>query len=100
MNLLDEMMELLGKEVVSLEEFEQILSAGIAEGLVGFVPPKKHQIMVGDIERTRLKDIKVLFFMGFSDDFVPAAMQPPGIVNHRERHQMEKMGIALAPTGN
>ena len=100
MNLLDEMMELLGTEVVALEEFEQILSAGIAEGLVGFVPPKKHQVMVGDIERTRLKDIKVLFFMGFSDDFVPAAMQPPGIVNHRERYQMEKMGIALAPAGN
>lgn len=100
MNLLDEMMELLGDEVVSLEEFQQILSAGISEGLVGFVPPKKHQVMVGDIERTRLKDIKVLFFMGFSDDFVPAAMQPPGIVNHRERHQMEKLGIPLAPTGN
>lgn len=100
MNLLDEMMELMGDEAVTIEEYRQILSAGISEGLVGFIPPKKNQVVIGDIERTRLKDIKVLFFVGFSDDIVPGGMQPPGIVNTRERRKIEQMGITLAPTGN
>lgn len=100
MNLLDEMMDLIGDEVVSADEYRQILSAGISEGLVGFIPPKKNQVVIGDIERTRLKDVKVLFFVGFSDDIVPGKLQPPGIVNSRERRKIEQMGISLAPAGN
>lgn len=99
MNLFDEMVELMGDEVVSAEEYRQILSAGLSEGLVGFIPPKKNQVVIGDIERTRLKDVKVLFFVGFSDDLVPGGMQPPGIVNTRERRKIEEMGISLAPSG-
>lgn len=100
MNLLDEMVELMGDETVTMEEYRQILTAGISEGLVGFIPPKANQVVVGDMVRTRLKDIKVLFFVGFSDDMVPGGMQAPGIVNSRERRQIEQMGITLAPTGN
>lgn len=99
MNLFDEMVELLGDEVVSTEEYRQILSAGLSEGLVGFIPPKKNQVVIGDIERTRLKDIKVLFFVGFCDDLVPGKMQSPGIINARERRKIEQMGISLAPSG-
>lgn len=99
MNLLDEMVELMGDEVVSKEEYRQILGAGISEGLVGFIPPRKNQVVIGDLERTRLKDIRVLFFVGFSDDIVPKGANPPGIVNVRERRKMEEMGIYLAPSG-
>lgn len=99
MNLFDEMVMLMGDEVVNFEEYCQILSAGLSEGLVGFIPPKKNQVVVGDVERTRLKDVKVLFFVGFSDDMVPGGMQPPGIVNTRERRKIEQMGISLAPAG-
>ncbi len=100
MNLFDQMMELMENEVVSLEEYRQILSAGISEGLVGFIPPKKNQVVIGDLERTRLKDVKILFFMGFSDDMIPGGIPAPGIVNTRERKRIEEMGITLAPFGN
>lgn len=98
-SLFDEMVELMGEETVSAEEYRQILAAGISEGLVGFIPPKSDQVVVGDIRRTRLKDVKVLFFMGFSDDMEPEVMKAPGIVNVRERKKIEQMGITLAPTG-
>lgn len=100
MNLFDEMVELMGEEEVTPEEYRQILSAGISEGLVGFIPPKKNQVVVGDLERTRLKDVKILFFMGFSDDRIPGGMAAPGIVNLRERKCIEEMGITLAPFGS
>lgn len=99
-SLFDEMVELMGDETVSAEEYRQILGAGISEGLVGFIPPQSDQVVVGDIRRTRLKDVKILFFMGFSDDMVPEGIQPPGIVNARERKKIAQMGITLAPEGN
>lgn len=99
-DLMDEMVELMGDETVTFDEYRQILAAGISEGLVGFIPPRANQVMVGDIHRTRLKDIKVLFFVGFSDDIVPGKSQGPGIVNMRERRKIGQMGITLAPTGS
>lgn len=42
MELFDEMVELLGSERVSFREYEELLTAGISEGLVGFVPPDLH----------------------------------------------------------
>ena len=100
MDLLDEMVELMGEEMVSAEEYQQLLTAGISEGLVEFIPKRANQVMIGDTRRTRLKDIKVLFFVGISDDMVPGGMQAPGIVNTRERKKIEQMGIPLAPAGN
>lgn len=98
MELFDEMVELLGSEKVSFRDYEELLSAGISEGLVGFVPPAVNQVMVGDMERSRLGDIKVLFFIGLSDDRVPKNQGNCGILSERERKQIAECGIELAPT--
>lgn len=98
MELLDELVKLLGEEVVSFSEYEEILSAGISEGLIGFVPPAKGQVMIGDVERTRLKNVKVLFFMGVNDDRIPKRKGSPGLLSESERQRIADAGIELAPT--
>ena len=97
MNLWDELVELLGDEMVSFREYEELLQAGISEGLVGFIPPTSHQVVVGDVRRSRLKNIKVLFFLGVNDDCIPKSKGAPGILSESERRKMEKAGIELAP---
>lgn len=62
--LFDKLVELLGDEPMSLQEYTEILDAGFEEAKVGMIPPTMDCVLVGDIERTRLKDIKVLFFSG------------------------------------
>lgn len=62
--LFDKLVELLGDEPMSLQEYTEILDAGFEEAKVGMIPPTMDCVLVGDIERTRLKDIKVLFFWG------------------------------------
>ncbi len=98
MELFDEMVELLGTERVSFREYEELLTAGISEGLVGFVPPASDQVVVGDVERSRLGEIKVLFFIGISDDRLPGSRGSCGILSDRERRQIAECGIELAPT--
>ena len=97
MNLWDELVELLGDEEVSFREYEELLEAGISEGLVGFIPPTSHQVVVGDVRRSRLKNIKVLFFLGVNDDCIPKSKGAPGILSENERRKMEEAGIQLAP---
>ncbi|MDR1701066.1 MAG: helicase-exonuclease AddAB subunit AddB, partial [Lachnoclostridium sp.] len=96
--LFDEMIELLGDEPVSLEEFEKLLGAGISGGLIGFVPPSADQVVIGDVERTRLKDIKVLFMIGVNDGLIPKGEQSPGILTQRERKFFHDKNITLAPS--
>ncbi|MCR5691151.1 MAG: PD-(D/E)XK nuclease family protein [Eubacterium sp.] len=100
MKLFDSLVSLLGEEEVTFTEFQEILSAGISQGLLAFVPPQKNQVKICDLERSRLKDIKVLFFMGVTDDVIPGANQSPGILSEAERVKMEEAGIELAPQGD
>lgn len=61
MDLFDKMVQVLGDESVSLREFKELLEAGLSEAKVGIILPSTDQVLVGDMERTRLKDIQVLF---------------------------------------
>lgn len=96
--LLDEMADLMGDEKVSGKEFGEILDAGFAEAKVGIIPPGIDQVQVGDITRSRLAHIKVLFFLGLNDGWVPAAGSKGSIVSDTERELLREKGIELAPT--
>ena len=96
--LLDEAVELLGEEKVSRKEFEDILEAGFSEARVGIIPPGIDQVHVGDIERTRLNHIRVLFFLGVNDGWIPARESRGGIVSELEREFLQEEGMELAPT--
>lgn len=96
--LLDEMVDLLGEEKVSSREFAEILDAGFSEAKVGVIPPGIDQVQVGDIERSRLAHVKVLFFLGLNDGWVPARGENGGIVSDMERELLRETGIELAPS--
>lgn len=96
--LLDEMAELLGEETMEVQEFTEILEAGLSEAKVGVIPPGIDQVQVGDIRRTRLAHVKVLFFLGLNDGWVPARGNDGGIVSDMERELLKENGMELAPT--
>ncbi len=96
--LLDEMVDLLGDEIVTGSEFAEILDAGFAEAKVGIIPPGIDQVQVGDIERSRLAHVKVLFFLGLNDGWVPSHGDGGGIVSDMERELLQSSGVELAPS--
>ncbi|MEG1458850.1 MAG: PD-(D/E)XK nuclease family protein, partial [Acetivibrio sp.] len=98
MELLERMMELLGEEKTSRKEFRDILNAGLKKLKVGMIPSSIDQIIVGDMERTRLKNIKVLFFIGVNDGVVPKAVTGGGILSDMERELLKNQKVELAPT--
>lgn len=97
-NLLDKMVMVLGDEKISLDEYRQILEVGFLEAKVGVIPPTADQVLVGDMERTRLKDIKVLFFIGVNDTIIPKNKGTGGILSETDREYLDSQEIELAPT--
>lgn len=98
MDLFDKLADLLGDEVMSLEEYARILDAGYEAAKVGVLPPGHDRVVFGDMERTRLDDIRVLFVVGVNDGLIPKASISDGILLQSEREQLAQMQLELAPT--
>ena len=81
MDLLDKLVELLGDEEISLEEYRRILDAGYEEAKIGILPPGYDRIVFGDMERTRLDRIRALFVVGVNDGVIPGTGQADGILS-------------------
>ncbi len=98
MELLEQIMGLLGEEPMSLAEFADILDAGFAEIEVGTIPQNVDRVLVGDIERTRLREVKVLFFVGVNDGNIPKNTGKGGIISDMDREFLRQSEIELAPS--
>ena len=98
MDLLDQIYGLLGEEEISLQEFADILDAGFGEITVGTIPQNVDRILVGDMERTRLKQVKVLFFLGVNDGNIPKNASKGGIISDMDREFLIESGTEMAPS--
>ena len=96
--LLDKLVQLLGTETMTLEEYAQLLESGFEEAKVGMIPPSGDQVQVGDLERSRLDHIKILIFLGLNDGWVPGGKNSSGLLSDIEREMLENSGVELAPT--
>ena len=97
MDILEKMVDVLGNEAVSRREYRQILETGLAQQKIGLIPVSLDEVLVGDMERTRLKDIKILFFAGMNEGNVPKNVQSGGFLTESDRDLFADRGIILAP---
>lgn len=95
--LFDKFVQLLGEERISLKEYCDLLDAGMNEARIGIIPPGIDQVMAGDIERTRLKDIKALIMLGVNDALISPGVGSQGLLSENDREKFEKKGLELAP---
>lgn len=98
MELLDKLVEILGQEEITLADFQQLLEAGFSEAQVGIIPPGAEQVVIGDMERTRLKDIRVLFCIGVNEGMIPKAQSAGGIFSEHDREFLESRSLPMAPS--
>lgn len=107
----EEVCDLLGKivnfmpgEKMTIKEYADVLDAGFDEIRTGVLPGTDDYVQVGDITRTRLRDIKALFFMGVNDGIIPAASGGGGLISDMDREFLtgdegeSDEHIELAPT--
>ena len=97
--LLDKMVNFLPDEILTLKEYAELLDAGFAEIRTGVIPESDDHVQIGDITRTRLRNIKALFFMGVNDGIIPLSSGKGGILSDMEREFLldNDSGIEMAP---
>ena len=97
-SVLDEAVSLTGGESVTRRQFEKILEAGFSEARIGIIPPGIDEVHVGDLERSRLNHVSVIFFLGLNDEYIPRRRTQGGILTDMEREFLKMSGVRLAPT--
>lgn len=97
MGLFQQIDDLMGKENCTYKEFLDIFMTGARKTKLGVLPPNKDVVIVGDVQRTRLKGIKVLFFAGVNEGIVPLTAEKGGVLTGEEREALEAWGCKLAP---
>ena len=96
-DLLEKLVEVLGEERMSLSAFRQLLETGLQETKIGLIPPGEDQVLVGDIERTRLKHIKVMFFAGVNEGWIPKPVNRKNMLSENDRERLKAMHVELSP---
>ena len=98
--LIEQIGDLIGADELTLSEYRDILNVGFGDIEVGTIPQDVDRIIVGDMERTRLKEIKLLFFMGVVDGAIPSNVGTGGIISDIDRQFLVDLGtgVELAPT--
>jgi ATP-dependent helicase/nuclease subunit B len=95
METLDQLVEILGDQKVSIEDFSRILESGFTSLEVGIIPTTLDQVLVGNIQRSKSQDVKALFVVGCNDGILPSGMQEEGLLAADERDLLYSEGLDL-----
>jgi ATP-dependent helicase/nuclease subunit B len=95
--LFDQLVETLGDEHLTLDEYARLLESGM-EGLqVALIPPALDQVLVGSLERSRNPEVRAAFVLGVSEGILPARHTAAGLFTDRERELLLAVGLEVAP---
>jgi ATP-dependent helicase/nuclease subunit B len=96
--MLDQMVELIGEHPISLALFTKMFESGLESLRFSLVPPAMDQVIVANFDLSRLSDIKHSFVIGVNDGVIPAKIKDEGFVSEEERELLGSYGMELAPT--
>ena len=97
-DLLEQIHDLLGDEKISGKDYLELLETGFEEIRLGTLPQETDRLLVGDIERTRVSQCRVLFFTGVNDGNIPRGTSRGGLLSDLDREFLRSSGAELSPT--
>ena len=99
-DLVDQLVEVLGQEELSLQQFINILESGLESIEMGLIPPGLDQVLIGSVDRSRNPALKAVFLLGVNEGILPARYFDQRLINDDERQILSKLDVNLAPTGS
>ncbi|MBR6400862.1 MAG: PD-(D/E)XK nuclease family protein [Firmicutes bacterium] len=80
-----ETLESIADREFDIAEFSEVFRSGLDMCGISIIPPVQDNVMVGDIDRSRLPDVKAVFITGASEGVIPPFMDDIGLLADRER---------------
>ncbi|WEK53066.1 MAG: helicase-exonuclease AddAB subunit AddB [Candidatus Cohnella colombiensis] len=97
LNLLDQLVELMGTKPKDVALFAGMIDSGLEELKLGVVPPSLDSVLIGSPERTRSDRLQVVYLLGANDGVMPMRISENGLLAEEEREELSAAGMAMAP---
>lgn len=98
LSIFDQIVEVLGEEEMSDEEYSQILLQGFSEMEIGLLPTTNDQIIFGTMQRTRTGRMKALFVCGANEGVLPETSAAWGIFSEDEKQLISEKNRRICKT--
>lgn len=96
-DLLDQFVETMGEKTITLKQFSTILDSGLQAMKFSQVPPAMDQVLVANLDLSRVSDIKAAFVIGLNEGVLPMKVTEDGILSDTDRGVLNKFGVEVAP---
>ncbi|HHU69633.1 MAG TPA: helicase-exonuclease AddAB subunit AddB, partial [Thermoanaerobacterales bacterium] len=96
-DMMDEIVQGLGDEQLTIEEYTEVVESGLKNIRLGLLPLGMDQVVIGDLDRSRNPDVKVVFILGANDGVIPLRHVDEGTFTDSERLDLAKLKVELAP---
>lgn len=93
--IFERMVDILGDEVVLTGLYAKILESAFGTVKMGMIPPARDQVIIGDIERSRIHQVQALFVIGTNDGLIPKVDDGPEIFSDMDRMRIEETDIEI-----
>lgn len=94
--IMEQMVQVIGDEAVSLDEYTKILNSGFQDYEIGIIPPAIDQVLVGSIQRLKSHEISVLFILGTNDGVFPSLSINDGVLTDEDRIALINSGLEVS----
>jgi ATP-dependent helicase/nuclease subunit B len=95
--LFDQMVDLMGDEIVSLADFLTILDSGLETFDLALTPPTVDQVLVGSIDRTRTPALKATILLGMVEGEFPRSPRDTSMISDVERQNLRQHKLEIDP---
>lgn len=96
--ILQKFVDILGNEKMTIEEYSKILKSAFEKETISIIPPTQDQILIGDFDRTKITDNKVLIAMGINEGNIPKYKEESPFISDNEKIYLLSSGIEMRAT--
>jgi ATP-dependent helicase/nuclease subunit B len=96
-DLLDQMVALMGDEPATLADFTEIYEAGLEQFELAITPPTTDEVLVGQVDRTRCPELRAVFVIGLNEGVFPRMPSESSVLSDAERREFRKRRVDIDP---
>lgn len=96
---LDALTDVSGDKTVNVGNFRLLLQTALSGYSTGFIPTSLDGVSIGNITRSKMDDVKVLFVLGANDGVFPAPPVTGELINDDDKLILAENGIELSADG-
>lgn len=94
-SVFDEMVNLIGDKTVNVEEYRNLLYIAFSQYQLGLIPTSLDEVVIGNTDRTKIKDIKALFVLGANDRLFPVVKTDSNVLSDKDRDILKSFNIEI-----